>query len=427
MAIFTFRDLRACGLAMALALLMSLAGWMTGCGVKNAPGLDSAPYPPNIAEIQAVATEASVSLTWTLPEATEQNPYIGFQLYRKHWDAGEERLPANADTLLLATIDLAGLGNATRASHLDTDIKPGHVYDYHLFAYLVGSDGEKSFGRDTQVGPFEATLPAQAVTQPAITAGDGVAVLTWTSWHTNPASPPAETPATAEGDSPTTTEAVPTEASAAPTDGPCVLIYRAEGEEGPYGVNPLTPQPVFESTFSDFSTTPGMLLRYKIRSARLENGVLVLGVFSPELRVTVVDETPPPAPLVMWIKQVDGLGVRLRWQPVNDSGLLGYGVQRRPQNAPESAWQEVCGFLTVDECTDRSVSAPGVFDYRIWARDRGGNLSYSEILRQDVIAPAPEPAPEAAAQPEAAATQPTAPMEQAAPAPADAAPPVQAD
>ena len=320
-------------LAVAVLALLSLAA----CGSKAPLTPPAGMRPPALKAVTARGQDGRLVMEWTTPEAGDAGLQVaGFRVYRRQWKAGATD-PAQARTLLMADIQAPAGGPGEKSVFVDDGLKSGDTYEYHLFTY----NSAKTLGTDYKIGPFTADFPTGPVTGFDLQAGDGCVIVRWQS--------------------------------AEPLR---IFIYRAEGKEGPYGLSPVNPQPESGGLYRDYGVQDGTLYRYKARPALAGAGVVLEGPFGEERVVKARDQSPPPEPLVMWIKTIKG-GVRLRWQPVNDPGLLGYYVERRRKDDGADKFEKVSGLLTVDEFTDRSLGDPGDYVYRVAARDRAGNLSFS--------------------------------------------------
>ncbi len=377
-------------MAVFFAVLISLV-FLVGCGAKARPEAQTAAEPLAIKNIQVSAESGRLRIQWSLP-AAEISKVAGVRIYRKHWPTGTAD-PAQIKTLLMGELPATKQSVDGRLVYDDRDIQTTNSYEYHLFAY----DAEKKLGPDYMIGPFTPVFPTEQVKGLVAQAGDGVVQLSWMA----------------------VTGAVDPESGEIANDtGLRVDLYRAEGEQGPYTPQAINDKPLVSTGYEDYDVRPSKKMRYQARLVRIEKGVRLLGPLTPEVSVTVQDNTPPAAAQVLESEAIEG-GVRLLWQPVPDRGLLGYQVLRRSAKQEPKAFAPVSGLLTVDEFTDRTVADPDTYVYQVIAIDRAGNRSQSaerSIVYPKPESPAPAPAPTEGTTPAAEEKPVAAPAATAAPA-----------
>lgn len=81
----------------------------------------------------------------------------------------------------------------------------------------------------------------------------------------------------------------------------------------------------------------------------------------------IIDTTPPEAPILSTLDAEKGRGVDITWEPVADSDLAGYVIQRGGDRQNTD--------LETDITYLDSLEAEGVYEYRIVAVDQAGNES----------------------------------------------------
>jgi len=394
-------------LGLMLVCVVSLVVFVA-CGSKAKPDVPNLTIPAMVEGLSAVAKSGKLVLSWKAVAPTDPRPFAGYQVFRVSWAADAVIDPATGETLMMVEIPREEVEGKSVLSFTDTTIKDNSQYEYHVYAYSTSTTNDKLYGPDIKVGPFKARFPEDAVGSFTLNTTEGAVLLTWQPVGPVPLAPEGE----AGKENPEVQK---------PKEGDCVMVYKAEGEEGPYLPEPINDEPLFDNQYSDHEVQPKLTYRYKARHAKLVKGVLLQGAFSKELKGNVVDNTAPPEPVVMWIKIIEG-GVRLRWQPVDDLGLFGYMVERRLKTEGEEDYVDASVLITVDEYTDRKVEEKQEYVYRVMARDRAGNISYSQnqIIMYDpeLLKPVEEPPVEAAPAETVPAEEPPAeatPAEEAAP------------
>ncbi len=345
-----------------------LAGTLSCCGAKSAPLPPAEEKPPTIGEIQAVSYDSKVYISWLVPKtASEEFKPSGFEVVRHEWPTSDPN-PEQAKKVILADLEapaaIAGT-KAAKVEFVDEMLNPGHFYQYTIATY----DRENRFSVPYVIKRFELTYPQDRITGLKVETNDGTALISW-----NP--PPEQT---AEEVQEILKEGMDLSKLARLKPSLFVNVYRARGKDGKFERVPINKEPLAATSIVDEEAMPGASMRYRVCAVKIDaNGMSLQGPYSKEASALITDKTPPPAPEVLWSKAVDG-GIRLRWKPVEDSGLLGYWLERKKGES----FEDVSGFLTVDEFTDRKLpqikpdDAPKTFVYRICARDKAGNASHS--------------------------------------------------
>ena len=429
------------GFMAVFLLVISLSVSALSCGAKAKPSPEKPEGAsiklPSVEGAKAIGRAGKITITWKAVESDKEDERpVGFRVYRKQ-SAGEGGGAAEDSTLLMGDIEAPGENMPKKLAFYDDYLEEGAVFEYHIFAY----NSANKLGGDTVLGPFKAEFPKEKVADFKVETPNGQANLSWKAF--GPVEAGKEPPPEAEGDKPadkgaqdkkaeapegdgavTAVVESPAKAEDAPAKTPeeakpspayelFVNLYRAEGEEGPFSPDAINPEPLKEASFIDGGAPIGRLVRYLARSVRIENGVFLEGPSADELKVKVIDETPPGAPVVLWVKALDG-GVRVRWTPVKDPDIFGYHLERRVKDEPPESFKDISGFITVDEFTDRSVVDNSTYIYRAVARDRAGNRAFSD--EQELVYPPPK-------EEEAEAAKEGETEEEAAPAPSEEAPP----
>ena len=143
-----------------------------------------------------------------------------------------------------------------RISFPDTDLTPGTKYEYKVVPY--NKDGYE--GPEAQRVIFTWDVPTGKPINLTARAGDKAVDLTWS---------PAETL----------------------VDGPPVKelagfnVYRRE-EGNKYPLDPINPDPVKQTSFSDFGLSNGKTYRYSVKAVVQVNESLIEGQSSDEIAVT---------------------------------------------------------------------------------------------------------------------------------------------
>lgn len=322
---------------------------------EGQPEAAKTPALPKIESASAQGSEGNLTLTWQpLLEVTEEGAKpVGYFVYKKEWPTNSDD-PSQVKTFKMGEVPQPERG---LPSFVDEHIKPGMTLEYHIYGY----NNEKMLGHDYTLGAFDADFPQKAMDGFSLKTGDGKASLSWSPLFTYETNEAGE--------------------KVVPEGALGVNIYRADGKEGPYAPNPINDKPIYGNAYVDETMQPGLVSRYKARPVRLllDGKIALYGAFSQEVEAKIVDKTPPAKAEILWIKALDdGEGVRLRWTKDEDPGLLGYIVVRRGATEKQTRNRNVSGFITVDEFTDRKLDAAGEYVYRVVARDKAGNVAYSD-------------------------------------------------
>jgi len=332
-----------------LALGGALAICASACGSKASPILPATG--PLVLEVaSAVVSDQRARLVFTAKGVPE-----GYRVYRKRWPAGSEPDPTRAETLLMVEIEQNKPAGPVTQEYTDTRLNAEDIYEYHLMAFSVSSDGVRRYGRATVIGPFSTNPPGRFVQNLQAEAQGEVVRLYW------------RLPKAGDG----------------PDPDERLIVYRSEGETGLGKPSTVTALDTDESTWTDTGAAAGLQYQYTLRLAREENGMRIEGAAAEPASLRMFDETPPPAPVITDIQAIAG-GVRIRWQLVDDAGLMGYVVQRRVAQTQGDPFVECGNMVTVDEFTDRGLSAAGAQHYRVMAVDRAGNRTASKEARVEV-------------------------------------------
>jgi hypothetical protein len=135
---------------------------------------------------------------------------------------------------------------------------------------------------------------------------------------------------------------------------------------------PAEPATVMDTKYEDSRYPAGKAVTYQVTSARRVANMLVMGVASPPLNVTVLDKTPPKVPTGLEIRDSGAGGAFLTWDPNEETDLAGYHVFRSDR--------EDGGFKLL---TDRLIPRNAFVDpeykagtyYAVSAADDSGNES----------------------------------------------------
>jgi len=189
---------------------------------------------------------------------------------------------------------LPGEGKKT-ATYEATLLRPGNLY----FFKVRSKNGWLAESADSNMVSFIWQIPPKAPSEVRIEAGDGAVVMTWQ-------------PVTAHIDDTSVTEKIGYQVSRSLGGAPFENI----GEM------------VFDTKFIDTSVTIGRKYFYRVQALTVYDQGTVGGGFSESLAVTPADLTPPAPPVD--VKAVrTASGIKVFWNPVQDSDLKGYRVYRR--------------------------------------------------------------------------------------------------
>ncbi len=294
------------GLSLLLALVLAI---LAGCGYKDRPVPPQQVVPRPITDLRYQLSEKGVTLSWSYPIETvtgrDLTEISSFELYRAvvPVDSYCDTCPIPFGTPIeLPGGVLPGEGRKT-ATYEATLLRPGNLY----FFKVRSRNGWWAESADSNIVSFLWNIPPRAPAGLKAEAGDHQVTLRW--------------------------QPVATHLDGSPVTGRVeyqVLRSLGGGSFVPVG------KPVSATTFTDTRVRNGRKYFYRVQAVEVYKQGRVGGGFTAPVAATPVDRTPPAPPL--GVRAVlTGMGVKVFWQPVNESDLKGYRVYRRlpGDRAPE--------------------------------------------------------------------------------------------
>jgi hypothetical protein len=257
-------------------LLISIAS----CGKKLPPVAPESVVPEPVKEIKAISRDGKLFVRFTTPtknvDGSKITDLAGFRIMRRVIDdkgckGCPEKFPVVYDIDISYLKDVVVEGE--RISFPDNDLTPGTRYEYKVVPY--NKDGYE--GPEAPRVTFTWGDPTGKPQNLTARAGDKAVDLTWT---------PVETPA----------DSSPVKELAG------YNIYRRE-EGDKYPLDPINPDPIKQTSFSDFGLSNGKSYWYTVKTVVRVNESLIEGQSSDEIAVTpkeaIVEELKgePDAPL----------------------------------------------------------------------------------------------------------------------------------
>jgi hypothetical protein len=186
----------------------------------------------------------------------------------------------------------------------EDQLKPGHVYNYRIFAHDTAGRYDKERFQTLVVYYDSPGQPPEAI---RTSTEDRVVFLTWA-------------PAERLIDGRPVTDVVGYDLYRRQKDG---IWTRLNGN-----------RPVPGNSYQDTQVDNQENYEYKLRTIRDWKGTIIAGPPSEVVSVVPVDLTPPPPPAKVYAASVKE-GVKLVWQEVRSPDLAGYRVYRRRVDQPQ--------------------------------------------------------------------------------------------
>jgi len=285
------------GLPAALILLFALGG----CGYKTLPVAPQTVVPRAITDLRYELSEKGVTLFWSYPIETvsgdDLTEIANFVLYRAVMPADSfcDTCPVPfGNPVVLPGGALPGEGKKT-ATYKATLLRPGNLY----FFKVRSKTGWLAESADSNMVSFIWQIPPKAPSGVSIEVKDGAVVMNWQ-------------PVTAHIDGTPVTEEIGYQVSRSLGGAP----FENVGEM------------VVDTEFIDTSVSIGRKYFYRVQALTVYDQGTVGGGFSESLAATPADRTPPAPPVDVKAVQTSS-GIKVFWNPVQDSDLKGYRVYRR--------------------------------------------------------------------------------------------------
>lgn len=289
----------AAGMTALCALLMGLV--LGGCGLKTMPVPPQEIVPVAITDLRYELDEKGVTLNWTYPAKTVRGDEVSdittFDLYRAVVPADSycDTCPIPFAEPIQIPGGVVSEGKPKIATYTSTLLRPGHIF----FFMVRSRSGWWAESGDSNVVSFLWDIPPAAPGQLAVQTTAGGISLSWL-------------PVTAHPDGSIIREPVKYQ------------VYRSQAG-GPFA--PLAGLQD-KAAYTDTQVEAGRSYQYKVQAVTIyAKGQVGGGVTEPVTAVPVDRAASRPPDGVTAIRTV--AGVKVLWNAVQDSSVLGYRVYRR--------------------------------------------------------------------------------------------------
>ena len=291
--------------AVCLGLLV-LA--MVGCGRKTDLVLPQSLVPVAIKDLRYSLDENGVTLQWSYPYKMETGDELteidSFEIFRAAMPDNDycDGCPVRFDRPIIIDGDiLPDSGRKKTARYTEGNLQVGYRY-----IYKVRSRAKWWYpSRDSNRVSFIWMAAPQTVEGLQIRIGDRALTLNWQA-----ASKAADGSELAEK--------------------PVYQVYRSLDDKAFEALG----EPVASNSFEDVRVENNKGYFYRIRVLRGTGDMLQAGPASPSVSGVPGDQTPPSPPLHLVAVRVPA-GIKLIWQAVGDSDLVGYRIYRRHGDSKE--------------------------------------------------------------------------------------------
>jgi len=350
-----------------VALVVSLAIFLPGCGTPGAPQPPSLNLPDQVGDLSATRAGNQVTLTWTMPKRNTDRTMIKGEVPVRI--CRRERAAAACEAAGPDQMTAPGT-SGTYTGVLPVELANGAARPVSFFVELRNAKG-RSAGFSNAATILAGGAPAPVETLKAEVRKDGV-VLSWTPDGEN--------------------TAIRLERK--------LLTPAPKVERGPLA--PL-PEPEKQDLLVEAAEDRGHAIdktarfdeRYEYRAQRVarveaDGKTLELdGAFSAAVQVDVKDVFPPSVPAgLVAVATVGENGaapaIDLSWQTVTDSDVVGYIVYRREGNGD---WVRVSSGTPMLQPAfhDPQVKAGSTYQYAVTAVDKAGHESAKSAEAQESV------------------------------------------
>ncbi len=285
---------------IALAALLPLL--IPGCGRKTRPVPPMIRTPAPITDLRHSMTADGITLTWSIPQATEDGtPLASIEAYELQQASVEESRYCPDCPVRFERPQLLG-GQALRRDTVANTMTyriEGLRARHHYFFKVRSRTGWQATSRDSNTVSLLWDIPAMAPENLRIQPGDGQLTLNW------------QPPQTLADETPL-------------TEPVSYQLYRSTDclEFTPHG------DQLQSTTFTDSGLANDTRYFYRIQALRLTDAGQIGGLLSDNRAAAPRDLTPPPTPTLFTLVKTTA-GIKILWgmEPVAD--LEGFRIYRR--------------------------------------------------------------------------------------------------
>ena len=360
---------------IALAVGMSSALVLAGCGTPGAPQPPSLNLPDAVTDLSATRAGNQVALTWTMPKRNTDKlllkDSIAVRICRRE---GTDKTCAVAGSDLL----LAPASGGVFTDTLPAALAVGAPHPLSYFVELRNRNG-RSAGLSNPAVILAGDAPAPVTGLSAEVRKQGVN-LRWA----------------AIADQPSTSIRLHRKLLTPPAAEPHAGLLAPQPERLEESLLVDTCAPVAHTGLCralDKNIRFGQIYEYRAqRVARVKvDGKMIelAGEISAPIRVEALDVFPPEAPTNLAAVATTGESgaapaIDLSWQPVTDSDLAGYAVYRREGDAP---WQRISPAepLVPPDFHDALVQPGHTYRYAVSSIDQGGHESARSAETEETV------------------------------------------
>ena len=291
-------------IAGSICLLTIIVG-TSGCGYKSDPVPPQSVVPVPIEDLRYSIDDSGVRLTWSYPIKTIKGTDIvdvsAFDIYRAVVPL--DNYCKTCPIPFGEPVEVPGgvtseTGKRRMAEYRTSLLRSGHKY----FFKVRSKTSWWADSGDSNIVSFVWHKPTTAPEMVSAVADDSKIELKW--------------------------DAVTTLIDNSPVDGK--VSYQVMRSEGGKGFSPVG-DPVTDTRFVDRKVVNGRKYFYKVQSQLVYKGHIVDGGMSEIVNATPVDKTPPPPPTGLRAVQT-GAGIKIFWDPAEDSHVAGFRIYRRAKN-----------------------------------------------------------------------------------------------
>ncbi len=328
----------------ALIIILALV-FVSGCGRKTPPVPPKAVIAKAITDLRSQLDDEAVTLTWTYPRLSVNGARIDtirtFTVYKAQVPEDDYCSGCPVVYDFEFDIDAKGIEAGNEVRFRDTELQAG----YHYIYMVRSNSGWRIMSKDSNRIDFSRSHAMMAPRDIQVDIGDNTLSLSWSP--------------------------VRHRVDGSQVSGLQYQVYRSLDNKNfkPLGL------PVEGLSYIDPSVRNDRTYFYQVRAVLATDGTMTLGRASKTSIGMPVDMTPPtpPSNLLAVVRQD---GVQLHWQASTATDVDGYYIYRQ---SGVGDWKRIArvdaGAITY---ADNSELAPGAYNYRVTAFDKGARRNESQ-------------------------------------------------